>query len=125
MYDTFRKGIYDDAFISRFLSSEQGYHYDPKQQRYVGYVGTTDPSTPDIARSYRLTGFEQDTKWYEDYINNRKTNAEDLYDNARSLADFLDATAWKARGEDYARKTAAGQTISYVEANKEIQNGLV
>ena len=121
VYDTFRKGIYDDAFISRFLSSEQGYHYDPKQQRYVGYVGTTDPSTPDIARSYRLTGFEQDTKWYEDYINNRKTNAEDLYDNARSLADFLDATAWKARGEDYARKTAAGQTISYVEANKEIQ----
>ena len=121
VYDSFRDGIYDDAFISRFLSSEQGYHYDPKQQRYVGYVGSTDPSDPDIGRSYRKTGFEQDTKWYEDYINNRKTNAEDLYDNARSLADFLDANAWKARGEDYARETAAGQTIDYVKANEQIQ----
>ena len=105
-YSDMQDALFEDASIARFLNDEG---YQEQTERYQGmqadHLWPTEKSDTwsQPEKLYNLSGWEQDTGYYERYINNRNEEAEKLYDNAFELADFLADTAWMARGEDFAR----------------------
>ena len=104
-YDDLRDSIFEDASMARFLNDEGWQEQNEKYQGLVAkhlWKSQLDESI-EPEKLYNMSGWEQDTGYYERYINNRSEEAEKLYDNAFELADFLDKTAWLAQGEDFAR----------------------
>lgn len=120
-YDDLRDSIFEDASIARFLNDEGWKEQNEKYQGLAASYIWPEGSDPEPERLYNMSGWEQDTGYYERYINNRNEEAEKLYDNAFELADFLDETAWLAQGEDFARtKTVTGDNKSEGELANEI-----
>ena len=97
LHSTERSHLFEDANMASVIG-----YWEPEQERYLGYA--KDPE-----KRYEINPFAPDADWYDDFILNSAEHRTSLYRNAVEFAEFLDAHAEYAEGEDFAR-VAAGET---------------